>query len=194
MILNNMFLLQSKPHTHFYPYSIIIICYFVTKKRKPPGSLFSPQLSLYIRLNFIYLFSFSFHYNLCAYERQIIMLKAINRDSNSNSHSTSNGIDDLECENDDECYSDGSCYSQFYSTCYEQENKDEEVEDDCSIVIIIDADDDEVRDCRICHMSIHVDNDNDDENAIELGCCCKNDLAAAHKHCALTWFKIKGNK
>ncbi|KAD3066375.1 hypothetical protein R6Q59_019447 [Mikania micrantha] len=43
------------------------------------------------------------------------------------------------------------------------------------------------RDCRICHLSLV-------DDAIELGCCCKNDLAAAHKHCAETWFKIKGNK
>ncbi|XLU92720.1 hypothetical protein S245_007072 [Arachis hypogaea] len=28
---------------------------------------------------------------------------------------------------------------------------------------------------------------------IELGCSCKDDLAAAHKVCAKTWFKIKGN-
>ncbi|KAK9279759.1 hypothetical protein L1049_013441 [Liquidambar formosana] len=28
---------------------------------------------------------------------------------------------------------------------------------------------------------------------IELGCSCKEDLAAAHKQCAETWFRIKGN-
>ncbi|CAL9101159.1 unnamed protein product [Musa textilis] len=49
------------------------------------------------------------------------------------------------------------------------------------------------QDCRICHLSL--------EKAapesgvpIELGCSCKDDLAAAHKQCAETWFKIKGNK
>lgn len=30
--------------------------------------------------------------------------------------------------------------------------------------------------------------------AIELGCSCKDDLGAAHRSCAETWFKIKGNK
>ncbi|GFY84541.1 RING/FYVE/PHD zinc finger superfamily protein [Actinidia rufa] len=30
--------------------------------------------------------------------------------------------------------------------------------------------------------------------SIELGCACKEDLAAAHKQCAEAWFKIKGNK
>nr|GMD64397.1 uncharacterized protein LOC109163760 [Ipomoea batatas] len=29
--------------------------------------------------------------------------------------------------------------------------------------------------------------------AIELGCSCRGDLGTAHKHCAETWFKIKGN-
>ncbi|CAA6656767.1 unnamed protein product [Spirodela intermedia] len=29
---------------------------------------------------------------------------------------------------------------------------------------------------------------------IELGCSCKGDLAAAHKECAETWFKIRGNR
>ncbi|XP_074287243.1 uncharacterized protein LOC141612381 isoform X1 [Silene latifolia] len=45
------------------------------------------------------------------------------------------------------------------------------------------------KECRICHMSLL-------ENglAIELGCCCKDDLAVAHQHCANTWFKIRGNK
>ncbi|CAI9780104.1 unnamed protein product [Fraxinus pennsylvanica] len=49
------------------------------------------------------------------------------------------------------------------------------------------------RDCRICHLSL-VSSSPDSGVAIELGCSCKDDLAAAHKHCAETWFKIKGNK
>ncbi|KAL4576234.1 hypothetical protein LXL04_012325 [Taraxacum kok-saghyz] len=51
------------------------------------------------------------------------------------------------------------------------------------------------RDCRICHLSLDLTNQ-ESENGIpiELGCCCKDDLAAAHKHCAEAWFKIKGNK
>ncbi|PON36316.1 Zinc finger, RING/FYVE/PHD-type [Parasponia andersonii] len=49
------------------------------------------------------------------------------------------------------------------------------------------------RDCRICHLSLDTTNH---ESAIpfELGCSCKDDLAAAHKQCAEAWFKIKGNK
>lgn len=50
----------------------------------------------------------------------------------------------------------------------------------------LDLDKDE-KDCRICHLSL-------ENNAIVLGCSCKDDLAAAHKQCAETWFKIKGNK
>ncbi|CAI9273655.1 unnamed protein product [Lactuca saligna] len=51
------------------------------------------------------------------------------------------------------------------------------------------------RDCRICHLSLDLTNP-ESENGIpiELGCSCKDDLAAAHKHCAEAWFKIKGNK
>ncbi|CAN8237199.1 unnamed protein product [Cochlearia groenlandica] len=48
------------------------------------------------------------------------------------------------------------------------------------------------RDCRICHMSLDASNP-ESGVPIELGCSCKDDLAAAHKHCAETWFKIKGN-
>ncbi|GMI84887.1 hypothetical protein HRI_002158000 [Hibiscus trionum] len=49
------------------------------------------------------------------------------------------------------------------------------------------------RDCRICHLSLDPSNQ-DCDLPIELGCSCKDDLAAAHKQCAETWFKIKGNR
>ncbi|KAL0299238.1 UNVERIFIED_CONTAM: hypothetical protein Sradi_6583600 [Sesamum radiatum] len=49
------------------------------------------------------------------------------------------------------------------------------------------------RDCRICHLSMDAANP-DCGFPIELGCSCKDDLAAAHKQCAEAWFKIKGNK
>ncbi|XP_019156850.1 PREDICTED: uncharacterized protein LOC109153434 [Ipomoea nil] len=59
------------------------------------------------------------------------------------------------------------------------------------------------RDCRICHLSM--DSENQEPSGgmgmgmgmgvfIELGCSCKDDLAAAHKQCAEAWFKIKGNR
>ncbi|KAH1226583.1 hypothetical protein GmHk_11G033207 [Glycine max] len=57
------------------------------------------------------------------------------------------------------------------------------------------------RNCRICYLSMDMDMTNhNNESAgnamtpIELGCSCKEDLAAAHKHCAEAWFKVKGNK
>ncbi|TKY47496.1 queuine tRNA-ribosyltransferase subunit QTRTD1 [Spatholobus suberectus] len=53
------------------------------------------------------------------------------------------------------------------------------------------------RNCRICHLSMDMTDHNNESgtvNPIELGCSCTEDLAAAHKHCAETWFKIKGNK
>ncbi|TYG35912.1 hypothetical protein ES288_D13G021800v1 [Gossypium darwinii] len=49
------------------------------------------------------------------------------------------------------------------------------------------------RDCRICHLSLDPSNQECDL-PIELGCSCKDDLAAAHKQCAEAWFKIKGNR
>lgn len=49
------------------------------------------------------------------------------------------------------------------------------------------------RDCRICHLSMDMTN-HESGTPIELGCSCKEDLAAAHKQCAEAWFKIKGNK
>ncbi|XP_022764499.1 uncharacterized protein LOC111309755 [Durio zibethinus] len=49
------------------------------------------------------------------------------------------------------------------------------------------------KDCRICHLSL--DPSNQEYGVpIELGCSCKDDLAAAHKQCAEAWFKIKGNR
>ena len=49
------------------------------------------------------------------------------------------------------------------------------------------------RDCRTCHLSFNVTNQ-ESGYSIELGCSCKGDLAAAHKQCAEAWFKIRGNK
>lgn len=43
------------------------------------------------------------------------------------------------------------------------------------------------RDCRICHLGLECG------VPIELGCSCKGDLGSAHKQCADTWFKIKGD-
>ncbi|CAI0443412.1 unnamed protein product [Linum tenue] len=51
----------------------------------------------------------------------------------------------------------------------------------------------EERDCRICHLGLDA-GEEDSGFPIDLGCSCKDDLAAAHKHCAEAWFKIKGNK
>ncbi|KAG6535758.1 hypothetical protein ZIOFF_000787 [Zingiber officinale] len=49
------------------------------------------------------------------------------------------------------------------------------------------------RDCRICHLSLEKASPESDA-PIVLGCSCKDDLAAAHKQCAETWFKIRGNR
>lgn len=121
------------------------------------------------------------------------------------------------------CFSDaddGSCYSQFYSTVdgstyddcsYACESESEiaetvdsrrassAAESDCSVDLEKGVGETKVhlrkieKDCRICHLSFESSGP-ETWVSIELGCSCKGDLASAHKHCAETWFKIKGNK
>ncbi|XAR68877.1 hypothetical protein NMG60_11000281 [Bertholletia excelsa] len=120
------------------------------------------------------------------------------------------------------CFSDadeGSCYSQFYSIAdgshddygfsgasdiengvvLESRKVSSAAESECSVVIERGVGETKVhlerveRDCRICHLSLESSNP-ESGIAIELGCSCKDDLAAAHKNCAEAWFKIKGNK
>ncbi|CAN1770197.1 hypothetical protein LINPERHAP1_LOCUS11535 [Linum perenne] len=117
------------------------------------------------------------------------------------------GSDDLSCFSDAD---DGdSTYSQFYSTAGgSYYSSDGEVLDsrrassasERSVAVEIEDEAAEVnnnkaeeKDCRICHLDLE-SNIHESGIPIELGCSCKNDLAAAHKQCAETWFKIKGNK
>ncbi|KAJ8616520.1 hypothetical protein MRB53_035892 [Persea americana] len=46
--------------------------------------------------------------------------------------------------------------------------------------------------CRICHLSS--DHQQDVADFINLGCSCKGELGMAHRHCAETWFRRKGNR
>ncbi|KAJ0233782.1 hypothetical protein HA466_0278090 [Hirschfeldia incana] len=98
---------------------------------------------------------------------------------------------------------------ESHQSCSSGEEEDEIVKDEkrrsnvsvCSVEVdlelglpekAVEMSQDE-KDCRICHMSL--DSVNFESGVpFELGCSCKDDLAAAHKHCAETWFKIKGNK
>ena len=104
-------------------------------------------------------------------------------------------------------YSDGeeedvtSCYSYFYSTTtggtYEYEGG--ESRKVSSVMSSSEMDDDggddatalPEKDCRICHLGVA---ETSGGGAMELGCSCKEDLAIAHRQCAETWFKIKGDK
>ncbi|CAK8541808.1 unnamed protein product [Lathyrus sativus] len=118
---------------------------------------------------------------------------------------------------------DGSSYSRFYSTnggsyddySFACVSDDPElgggggggVHDsarvssvtDCSVEIRIGVPEIKVhlakveKDCRICHMGLESES-HESGPPIELGCSCKEDLAAAHKNCAEAWFKIKGNR
>ncbi|XP_027070832.1 uncharacterized protein [Coffea arabica] len=118
------------------------------------------------------------------------------------------------------CFSDaeeGSSSSQFYSVADGDGSHDDDqiimeamesrrvssvAESDCSVDIesrVLETVTKlnlrmQDRDCRICHLSLESSSGTDSGIPIELGCSCKDDLAAAHKHCAETWFKIKGNK
>ncbi|KAF8047519.1 hypothetical protein N665_2981s0008 [Sinapis alba] len=97
-------------------------------------------------------------------------------------------------------YSDGedmtSCYSYFYSTTigpYEYEGG--ESRKVSSVMDENDNDEDDAtappeKDCRICHLGVETSGG----GGMELGCSCKEDLAIAHRQCAETWFKIKGDK
>ncbi|BAS90657.1 Os04g0581502, partial [Oryza sativa Japonica Group] len=49
------------------------------------------------------------------------------------------------------------------------------------------------RNCRICHLGL----DSavaESGSSMFLGCSCKDDLSCAHKQCAETWFKFRGNR
>ncbi|KAK4342811.1 hypothetical protein RND71_038627 [Anisodus tanguticus] len=117
---------------------------------------------------------------------------------------------------------EGSCYSQFYSTtdgsiyddysfaCATESEIGEAMDESRRVSSVADSDrsvDLEngggetklhvgkiERDCRICHLSLVSSGTPESGVTIELGCSCKDDLAAAHRHCAEAWFKIKGNK
>lgn len=45
--------------------------------------------------------------------------------------------------------------------------------------------------CRICHLSSEQCEGSD---LIQLGCGCKGELGAAHRHCAEAWFMVKGDR
>lgn len=46
--------------------------------------------------------------------------------------------------------------------------------------------------CRVCHLSS--DGRSSSGDLIIIGCGCKEDLSIAHRQCAETWFKIRGNR
>ncbi|KAL3639459.1 hypothetical protein CASFOL_017366 [Castilleja foliolosa] len=94
------------------------------------------------------------------------------------------------------CFSDGFCNSQFLDDKSLESSKASSVDLEIGIekiennnLIYLE------RDCRICRLSLISSSPRPGSGlVIELGCSCNDDLAVAHKHCAETWFKIKGNK
>lgn len=139
-------------------------------------------------------------------------------------HGTHHRRSDVSVGDGSLCFSDaeeGSCYSQFYSTTggsYDEysfacvsdgkiggrgdsDSRRVSSASDTSVVVEIERGPPEIkvhlakveRDCRICHLGLE-SNSHESGAPIQLGCSCKDDLAAAHKQCAEAWFKIKGNK
>ncbi|KAL5216328.1 hypothetical protein ABZP36_007729 [Zizania latifolia] len=49
------------------------------------------------------------------------------------------------------------------------------------------------KNCLICHLGLK-STVAESGSEITLGCSCKADLSYSYKQCALTWFKIRGNK
>eukprot|EP00252_Welwitschia_mirabilis_P014517 TRINITY_DN31852_c0_g1_i1.p1 TRINITY_DN31852_c0_g1~~TRINITY_DN31852_c0_g1_i1.p1 ORF type:complete len:148 (+),score=25.21 TRINITY_DN31852_c0_g1_i1:339-782(+) len=74
----------------------------------------------------------------------------------------------------------------------EERAKPSKTEDAQVSVNVVEIGDEDLaeKECRVCHMTMGVDKNED----IELGCACKADLSVAHKQCAETWFKLKGNR
>ncbi|XP_020266258.1 uncharacterized protein LOC109841720, partial [Asparagus officinalis] len=48
--------------------------------------------------------------------------------------------------------------------------------------------------CRICHLSPDRTVPEEGSELVMIGCGCKNELGTAHRQCAETWFRLKGNR
>ncbi|VVB05612.1 unnamed protein product [Arabis nemorensis] len=78
------------------------------------------------------------------------------------------------CEDDDSCFD-----SNTFESC-----------DECSRSHVSSVSKSEERVCRVCQLEVG----SHGQDLIELGCSCKGDLAFAHRQCAETWFKLKGDE
>lgn len=88
-----------------------------------------------------------------------------------------------------ECFTDGEDdVSCFYSNTFESYDYES---DECSrshVSSVVSKSEERV--CRICQLEVG----SYGQGLIELGCSCKEDLAFAHRQCAETWFKLKGDE
>ncbi|KAL0725657.1 hypothetical protein Bca4012_040256 [Brassica carinata] len=78
--------------------------------------------------------------------------------------------------------------SCFHSNTYGYYDYDN---DEYSSSVSSVSDESEKSVCRICKLEV---GSYGTQGLIELGCSCKGDLAFAHRQCAETWFKLKGNE
>lgn len=126
---------------------------------------------------------------------------------NGGGHRSSEGCSGDREEEEGRGCSDGSG-AEIVGVCEKERGRGSSASDsECSVEVVdLEGGEEEVtdgkvhlakveRDCRICHLSMDMSMSNQESGTpIELGCSCKDDLAAAHKQCAEAWFKIKGNK
>jgi len=88
----------------------------------------------------------------------------------------------------------GDAAERARKSCVSECSLDDVVDLEAGLAEITKASPDKAeRNCRICHLGL--DSAAAESGAgIVLGCSCKDDLSCAHKQCAETWFKIRGNK
>ncbi|KAJ6811760.1 uncharacterized protein M6B38_150570 [Iris pallida] len=61
-------------------------------------------------------------------------------------------------------------------------------------VFVESEEEEEDRVCRICHVSPGRTSGESASELVQIGCGCKNGLGTAHRGCAETWFRVKGNR
>ncbi|XP_072996347.1 uncharacterized protein [Typha latifolia] len=109
--------------------------------------------------------------------------------SDAEDHSWHSRCEDCQCSG-----ASGHDLEEFPEVCWKSCVSDCSLEGDLEkgVLEIKESSEEVEKDCRICHLSL-VSASPQSGIPIVLGCSCKDDLGDAHKQCAETWFKIKGN-
>lgn len=98
---------------------------------------------------------------------------------------------------DEQNRDDASIPSKDSASEIQPEDRAPSVPTECTVEVADDLEKgsplEDERECRICQLSLDAPSQDGMGGPIELGCACKDDLAAAHRQCAEAWFRIKGN-